>query len=68
MMCGQTEQRRDQCWRVCGNEWNDRHARMNVGKPVGNNEKYAESDVCYFELNALSVKSAHGGFFELNTL
>jgi len=23
-----------------GNEWNDRHARMNAGKPVGNNEEY----------------------------
>jgi len=23
-------------------EWNDRHARMNVGKPVGNNEEYGK--------------------------
>jgi len=37
MMCGQTQQRGDWCWRVCGKEWNDRHARMNVGKPVGKN-------------------------------
>ena len=27
---------------VGGNEWNDRHARMNVGKPVGNNEEYGK--------------------------
>jgi len=26
---------------------------MNVGKPVGKNEEYAESDVCYFEVNAV---------------
>ena len=33
-----------------GNEWNDRQARMSVGKPVG---KYTESDVCYFEVDAV---------------
>jgi len=22
------------------NEWNDRHARINIGKPVGKNEEY----------------------------
>jgi len=36
------EQRGDYCWRVGGNEWNDRHARMNVGKPLGNNEEYGK--------------------------
>jgi len=25
-----------------GNEWNDRQARMSVGKPVGNNEVYGK--------------------------
>ena len=26
--------------RVSWKEWNDRHARMNAGKPVGKNEEY----------------------------
>jgi len=29
-------------WIVWGNEWNDRHARMNVAKPVVNNEEYGK--------------------------
>jgi len=37
---------------VAGNEWNERHARMNVGKPVGR-MKSTESDVGYFEVNAV---------------
>jgi len=28
--------------RVGGNEWNDRHVRMNIGKPVGKNEEYGK--------------------------
>jgi len=35
-MCGQTEQRED-TWR---NEWNHRHERVNVNKPVGKTEEY----------------------------